>query len=132
MKLKLFVLKMASKTYGDKPVSFQLEDNGEFYCIGSEVGNYMRMFRGSLYKKYPGLTRRMLTNEERKKLAELGRFSMKIDWLQLNVCGYMMKQACHLMYLRLCVIAYRSESTYSNIKHLTPKAYRSRRDFSRK
>jgi len=30
---------MALRTYGDKPVSFQLEDNGEFYCIGSEVTN---------------------------------------------------------------------------------------------
>ena len=28
---------MAVKTYGDKPLSFQLEENGEFYCIGSEV-----------------------------------------------------------------------------------------------
>ncbi|CAL8113100.1 unnamed protein product [Orchesella dallaii] len=63
---------MASKTYGDKPVSFQLEEGGEFYCVGSEVGNYLRMFRGSLYKKYPGLTRRMLTNDERKRLAEVG------------------------------------------------------------
>lgn len=26
-----------AKTYGDKPVSFQLEENGEFWCIGSEV-----------------------------------------------------------------------------------------------
>lgn len=28
---------MAVKTYGDKPLSFQLEENGEYYCIGSEV-----------------------------------------------------------------------------------------------
>lgn len=28
---------MSLKTYGDKPVSFQLEDGGEFYFIGSEV-----------------------------------------------------------------------------------------------
>ncbi|KAF2356476.1 SNF5/SMARCB1/INI1 [Trinorchestia longiramus] len=61
-----------AKTYGDKPVSFQLEDNGEFWCIGSEVGNYLRLFRGSLYKKYPGMHRRTITNEERKKLIELG------------------------------------------------------------
>ena len=32
----LFTFKMA-KTYGDKPVSFQLEENGEYWCIGSEV-----------------------------------------------------------------------------------------------
>lgn len=28
---------MALKTYGDKPVSFQVEENGDFYCVGSEV-----------------------------------------------------------------------------------------------
>ncbi|CAG0915987.1 unnamed protein product [Notodromas monacha] len=63
---------MAVKTYGEKPVSFQLDEDGEFFCIGSEVGNYLRLFRGSLYKKYPGLTRRNVTVEERRKLAELG------------------------------------------------------------
>ncbi|MPC55867.1 SWI/SNF-related matrix-associated actin-dependent regulator of chromatin subfamily B member 1 [Portunus trituberculatus] len=63
-----------AKTYGDKPVSFQLEENGEYWCIGSEVGNYLRLFRGSLYKKFPGMYRRSITNDERKKLMELGRF----------------------------------------------------------
>jgi SWI/SNF-related matrix-associated actin-dependent regulator of chromatin subfamily B protein 1 len=28
---------MAIRTYGDKPISFQVEENGEYYCIGSEV-----------------------------------------------------------------------------------------------
>lgn len=28
---------MAVRTYGDKPINFQVEDGGEFYCIGSEV-----------------------------------------------------------------------------------------------
>lgn len=88
------------KTYGNKPVSFQLEENGEYYYIGSEViirqyyfrsksfqfvsillyvptldlqvGNYLRLFRGSLYKRYPGMYRRTITNEERKKLIESG------------------------------------------------------------
>lgn len=32
----------------------------------------MRLFRGSLYKKYPGMTRRNLSNDERKKLLESG------------------------------------------------------------
>lgn len=36
------------------------------------MGNYLRLFRGSLYKKYPGMYRRSITNEERKKLVELG------------------------------------------------------------
>lgn len=30
-----------AKTYGDKPVSFQLEENGEYWCIGSEVSKIM-------------------------------------------------------------------------------------------
>ena len=84
---------MSLKTYGDRPISFQLEENGEFYCIGSEVnldfaysfefikfkwyflvqvGNYLRLFRGSLYKKYPGMFRRLITSEERKRLGDLG------------------------------------------------------------
>ncbi|KAJ1524479.1 hypothetical protein ONE63_010974 [Megalurothrips usitatus] len=63
---------MAIRTYGDKPLSFQIEENGEYYCIGSEVGNYLRLFRGSLYKKYPGMFRRAISNDERKKLLELG------------------------------------------------------------
>lgn len=28
---------MSMRTYGDKPISFQVEDGGEFYCVGSEV-----------------------------------------------------------------------------------------------
>ena len=60
------------KTYGDKPIVFKFEGDDEFYMIGSEVGNYMRLFKGSLYKKYPGVTRRNLTNDERKKLVEMG------------------------------------------------------------
>lgn len=34
-----------------------------------QVGNYLRLFRGSLYKRYPGLWRRMATAEERKIIA---------------------------------------------------------------
>lgn len=33
----VYFLIMAVKTYGEKPLSFQLEENGEYYCIGSEV-----------------------------------------------------------------------------------------------
>jgi len=61
-----------TRTYGEKPLIFSFEEGGEEYMIGSEVGNYLRLFRGALYKKYPGLTRRNLTNEERRKLVEMG------------------------------------------------------------
>merc|ERR1739836_342581 len=68
---------MAS-TYGDKPLVFGFHglddgnDDDTEYMIGSEVGNYMRLFRGALYKRYPGLTRRTLENNERRKLVEMG------------------------------------------------------------
>ncbi|CAK8676944.1 SWI/SNF-related matrix-associated actin-dependent regulator of chromatin subfamily B member 1-A-like isoform X2 [Clavelina lepadiformis] len=57
------------RTFGQKPSKFQLEEGGEYYMIGSEVGNYLRLFRGSLYKRYPSLWRRMATAEERKIIA---------------------------------------------------------------
>ena len=60
------------KTYGEKPIIFRFENDGEDYMIGSEVGNYLRFFRGALYKRFPGLTRRNLTNDERRKLVEMG------------------------------------------------------------
>lgn len=30
---------MTLRTYGDKPLSFQLEENGEYYYVGSEVND---------------------------------------------------------------------------------------------
>ena len=57
---------------GELPSTFTLEEDGEQYMIGSEVGNYLRLTRGALYKKYPSLTRRNLTKVERSKLVEMG------------------------------------------------------------
>jgi len=51
---------------------FKFAEDGEEFMIGSEAGNYLRLFRGALYKKYPGLSRRTLNGEERKKLIEMG------------------------------------------------------------
>jgi SWI/SNF-related matrix-associated actin-dependent regulator of chromatin subfamily B protein 1 len=44
------------------------------FCLSFlfKVGNYLRLFRGALYKKYPTLWRRLITLEERKWLIELG------------------------------------------------------------
>lgn len=59
---------MPLQTYGEKPKSFRLnEETDEVYMIGSEVGSYLRMMRGSIYKRYPFLWKRMATPEERKK-----------------------------------------------------------------
>jgi SWI/SNF-related matrix-associated actin-dependent regulator of chromatin subfamily B protein 1 len=62
-----------------------MEEGGEFYYIGSEVGNYLRFFRGSLYKRYPGLTRRNLNVEERKKLSDIGKFRLSQHSLASNI-----------------------------------------------
>lgn len=35
---------MALRTYGDKPLSFQLEENGEYFYVGSEVSGKCKMF----------------------------------------------------------------------------------------
>jgi SWI/SNF-related matrix-associated actin-dependent regulator of chromatin subfamily B protein 1 len=60
------------KTYGTKPHVLTLADGKEQYMIGSEVGNYVRMYRGALYKKYPSLWRKLATLEERKYIISLG------------------------------------------------------------
>ncbi|KAK2121254.1 hypothetical protein P7K49_002640 [Saguinus oedipus] len=54
------------------------------------VGNYLRMFRGSLYKRYPSLWRRLATVEERKKIvasshARLDRLGDGNSCLDLDV-----------------------------------------------
>ena len=63
-KIRVFSKKLSEKhknmkTYGEKPIIFKF-DNDETqteYMIGSEVGNYLRLFRGALYKKFPGKTK---------------------------------------------------------------------------
>ena len=62
---------MGMPSVGDRPVRFQLEEGGEFWYIGAEVGAYLKMFRGTLYKKYPQLYKRAATYEDKKKLQEL-------------------------------------------------------------
>ncbi|XP_064648586.1 SWI/SNF-related matrix-associated actin-dependent regulator of chromatin subfamily B member 1-A-like [Lineus longissimus] len=62
------------KTYGEKPRRIQIEKDKEWYYIGSEVGNYLQMFRGSLYRRYPALWRRLATIDDRKKICDLAGF----------------------------------------------------------
>uniref|UniRef100_A0A915I7Z8 SWI/SNF-related matrix-associated actin-dependent regulator of chromatin subfamily B member 1 n=1 Tax=Romanomermis culicivorax TaxID=13658 RepID=A0A915I7Z8_ROMCU len=59
-------------TYGPLPKKFQFDSNGEFYYIGSEIGNYLKLFRGLLYKRYPQLWRKAATMEEKKRMVEVG------------------------------------------------------------
>ena len=70
--LKNFKNLKKMKTYGEKPIVFKFDQDDTEYMIGSEVGNYLRLFRGALYKRFPGLTRRTLENNERRKLVEMG------------------------------------------------------------
>ena len=49
------------------------------YMVGAEVGNYLRMFRGKLYKRFPGLERRTATDEERE-----GEFFIDVPSLNLE------------------------------------------------
>jgi hypothetical protein len=58
-------------TYGKEPVQIQLQGDDTVYVIGSEVGNYLRMFRGKLYKRFPGLYRRTATDEEREYIKKI-------------------------------------------------------------
>ena len=54
-----------------KPEAFQLKKGEEFYMIGSEVGHYLNLMKGALYKKFPSLWRRYPTIQERKQLLTL-------------------------------------------------------------
>ncbi|KAL8566403.1 SWI SNF, matrix associated, actin dependent regulator of chromatin, subfamily b, member 1 [Nucella lapillus] len=63
---------LTPKTFGERPKPFTFEDGGEKFYIGSEVGTYLRMFRGSLYKKYPSMWRRLISLDERKTLNTMG------------------------------------------------------------
>ncbi|KAK3710163.1 hypothetical protein QZH41_010565 [Actinostola sp. cb2023] len=56
---------------GRKPASFQLEKGGDVFMIGSEVGHYLNLQKGALYKRFPSLWRRIPTLEERRTLLSL-------------------------------------------------------------
>lgn len=62
---------MTTKTYGQKPKSFQLDD-GERYYIGAEIGQYLKYGRGHLYKRFPQLYKRPANQSEKKQIQELG------------------------------------------------------------
>ncbi len=80
---------MAMPASGERPNRFQLDADGDWLYIGSEVcarqecvlctihqqvGAYLKLFRGTLYKKYPQLWKRAATYEDKKKLQDLSGF----------------------------------------------------------
>ena len=63
---------MAREIYNGKyPTIYVLEEHGEKYMLGSDVGVFMNYYKGALYKKYPSLHRRILTSDERSILSGL-------------------------------------------------------------
>ena len=54
--------------------------------IGSEAGAWLKMVRGSLYKRYPGLWRRMATIEERKIITGMGIGASTTSITLLKAC----------------------------------------------
>ncbi|WKY01299.1 hypothetical protein Q1695_015360 [Nippostrongylus brasiliensis] len=62
---------ISAATYGPRPQSFAMDDSGERYYIGSEIGAYLRLHRGTLYKKYPVLWRKVATLEDKEKLRQI-------------------------------------------------------------
>ena len=56
------------KFWGPAPVAFRFSDGGESYFIGSDVANYMRLFRGKLYNTFPNLTTRKATKDEVRQI----------------------------------------------------------------
>lgn len=70
--------------YGAKPQTFVLNPEEGELMLGSEVSNYLRLFRGTLYKKYPNLWKRGASQEERKVLRDLGfEYSVHTPFLAL-------------------------------------------------
>ncbi|CAJ0914203.1 unnamed protein product, partial [Mesorhabditis belari] len=57
--------------YGPRPQSFDLEDGGERYYIGFEIGHYLKLARGTFYKKYPLLWKRVATMEEKGRIKSI-------------------------------------------------------------
>ena len=49
---------------------FEITTGGERFYIGADVGRYLKLDKGALYKKYPGLYRHVVTPSERKLISE--------------------------------------------------------------
>lgn len=55
----------------EKPIIFKFRDDGEQYMIGSQVGHFMKLVKGALYKRFPTLWKRSITPEERRLLSKV-------------------------------------------------------------
>ena len=63
---------MANVIRSDVPVVLQLEEDGDYFMIGSQVGNSMNLVKGgALCKRYPSPWRRYVTTEDRELLSSI-------------------------------------------------------------
>lgn len=62
---------MAKVIRSEAPEVFQLQEDGDHFMIGSQVGKSMNLVKGALYKRYPSLWRRYVTTEERELLSSM-------------------------------------------------------------
>ena len=62
---------MAKVIRSEVPVVFQLQEDGDHFMIGSQVGNSMNLLKGALYKRFPSLWRRYVTTEECELLSSM-------------------------------------------------------------
>ena len=64
-----FSTPLTTEHLGDLPPTYKMSvDSDERYFIGSEVGAYLRLFRGMLYKTYPVLWRMLCSPQQRLHL----------------------------------------------------------------
>ena len=67
------------------PHKYELEPgSGTFFMIGSEIGAYMKLFRGLLYKKYPGLWRMLCSPEQRRYLIQIAAPKQRLDLMNIS------------------------------------------------
>ena len=71
--------------------------------VGAEVGNYLRMFRGKLYKRFPGMTRRIATEEERDEIKKV----LQVTWYHQEFRLAFSHAVYFQIYLKLCFMTWR-------------------------
>ena len=69
-------------------IQYSFKISMEYYTSSGtlQVGNYLRMFRGALYRKYPALWRRLITVEERRNLEKRSK-ACQYSFATLSMCA---------------------------------------------
>ena len=73
------------KPAGQFPQKYELEPgSGIYFMIGSEVGQHMGLFRGLLYKKYPGLWSMLCSPEQRRYLIQIAAPKQRLELMNIS------------------------------------------------